>query len=220
LKYTSYLPAYEDGTESVPKRRCIKFRRRGITQKKGYEFNLVMQIYLQTFVLQKCEQLFTCECRYLPHMTNAQPKVYIISSNRVIPPPPPPLFLNTTLFFFFFLPCNSPPPPQCLFKTRSFVLNLHKRSSPSYTSTINYFQKRPQMFVQIRYRAPMPTPLCNAKYFLFCGKHLIRSNGQHITVYCLTKIMTQTKCVATYIISQHARFYIPTHYVPKSKGNK
>jgi len=31
-----HLSAYEDGTESVPKRRHIKFRRRGITQKKAY----------------------------------------------------------------------------------------------------------------------------------------------------------------------------------------
>jgi hypothetical protein len=31
-----YLPAYEDGTDSVSKRRHIKFRRRGITQKKAY----------------------------------------------------------------------------------------------------------------------------------------------------------------------------------------
>jgi len=31
-----HLPAYEDGTDSVPKRRHIKFRRRGITQKKAY----------------------------------------------------------------------------------------------------------------------------------------------------------------------------------------
>jgi len=34
----SYLSAYEDGTDSVPKRRHIKFRSRGITQKKGVEF--------------------------------------------------------------------------------------------------------------------------------------------------------------------------------------
>ena len=33
----THLHAYEDGTEqSVPKRRYIKFRRRGITQKKTY----------------------------------------------------------------------------------------------------------------------------------------------------------------------------------------
>jgi hypothetical protein len=31
-----HLLAYEDGTDSVPKRRLIKFRRRGITQKKTY----------------------------------------------------------------------------------------------------------------------------------------------------------------------------------------
>jgi len=34
--YSSYLPAYEDGIDSVPKRRHINFRRRGITQKKAY----------------------------------------------------------------------------------------------------------------------------------------------------------------------------------------
>ena len=32
----AYLPAYEDGTDSVPKRRHIKFRHREITQKKAY----------------------------------------------------------------------------------------------------------------------------------------------------------------------------------------
>jgi len=32
----TYLPAYEDGTDSVPKRQHIKSRRRGITQKKEY----------------------------------------------------------------------------------------------------------------------------------------------------------------------------------------
>jgi len=31
-----YLLVYEDGTDSVPKRRHIKFRRRGISQKKTY----------------------------------------------------------------------------------------------------------------------------------------------------------------------------------------
>jgi hypothetical protein len=36
--HSSYLPAYEDGRDSVPKRRHIKFRRRGITQKKTYIF--------------------------------------------------------------------------------------------------------------------------------------------------------------------------------------
>ena len=32
--HSSHLPTYEGGTDSVPKRRHIKFRRRGITQKK------------------------------------------------------------------------------------------------------------------------------------------------------------------------------------------
>ena len=37
IKYIiSYLFAYEDGTDRVPKRRHIKFRRRGTTQKKEY----------------------------------------------------------------------------------------------------------------------------------------------------------------------------------------
>jgi len=31
MKNSLYLPAYEDGTDSVPKRRHLKFRRRGIT---------------------------------------------------------------------------------------------------------------------------------------------------------------------------------------------
>ena len=30
------VPAYEDGTDSVPERQHIKFRRQGITQKKAY----------------------------------------------------------------------------------------------------------------------------------------------------------------------------------------
>jgi hypothetical protein len=34
--FTFHLLAYEDGRDSVPKRRLIKFRRRGITQKKTY----------------------------------------------------------------------------------------------------------------------------------------------------------------------------------------
>jgi hypothetical protein len=33
------LPAYEDGTDSVPKHWHIKFRCRGITQKKAYNEN-------------------------------------------------------------------------------------------------------------------------------------------------------------------------------------
>jgi hypothetical protein len=36
IYFIMYLLAYEDETDSVPKRRHIKFRRRGITQKKTY----------------------------------------------------------------------------------------------------------------------------------------------------------------------------------------
>ena len=39
-----YLPAYEDGTDSVPKRRHIKFRRRGITQKKTYNIQKTAKV--------------------------------------------------------------------------------------------------------------------------------------------------------------------------------
>ena len=36
MSYEEWLSAYEDGIDRVPKRRYIKFRRRGITQKKAY----------------------------------------------------------------------------------------------------------------------------------------------------------------------------------------
>jgi hypothetical protein len=39
-----HLLAYEDGTESVPKRRHIKFRRRGITQKKAYNIEYMAKV--------------------------------------------------------------------------------------------------------------------------------------------------------------------------------
>ena len=42
MKY-SHLPAYEDWTDSVPKRRHIKSRRRVITQKKAY--NIMINIF-------------------------------------------------------------------------------------------------------------------------------------------------------------------------------
>ena len=41
--YSSFLPAYEDGTNSVPKRRHIKFRRQGTTQKKAYNTPAFLQ---------------------------------------------------------------------------------------------------------------------------------------------------------------------------------
>jgi len=39
--HTTYLPAYEEG--SVPKRRHIKFRRRGIIQKKKYRSFIILR---------------------------------------------------------------------------------------------------------------------------------------------------------------------------------
>jgi hypothetical protein len=39
-----HLSAYEDETDSVPKRRHMKFRRRGITQKKTYNIQSTTKI--------------------------------------------------------------------------------------------------------------------------------------------------------------------------------
>ena len=41
---SSYIPAYEDGTDSVPKRQHVKFRRRGITQKKAYNIQNTVKV--------------------------------------------------------------------------------------------------------------------------------------------------------------------------------
>ena len=42
-----HLPAYKDGTDSFPKRRHIKFRRRGITQKKAYNIQNRAKVWNQ-----------------------------------------------------------------------------------------------------------------------------------------------------------------------------
>jgi len=42
--HSSYLPAYEGGTDSVPKRRHIKFRCWGITQKKEYNIQNMAKV--------------------------------------------------------------------------------------------------------------------------------------------------------------------------------
>ena len=42
--FYTHLPAYEDGTDSVPKRRNINFRRRGITQKKVYNIQYTAKV--------------------------------------------------------------------------------------------------------------------------------------------------------------------------------
>jgi hypothetical protein len=44
MKNSSYLPAFEDGTHSVLKCRHIKFRRRGITQKKAHNIQNTMKV--------------------------------------------------------------------------------------------------------------------------------------------------------------------------------
>ena len=42
--HSSHLPAYEDGIDSVLKRRHTEFRRRGITQKKAYDRKIFIYI--------------------------------------------------------------------------------------------------------------------------------------------------------------------------------
>jgi len=43
---SSYLPAYEDGTDSVPIHWNIKFRWRGINQKKAYKIQNMAKFYI------------------------------------------------------------------------------------------------------------------------------------------------------------------------------
>ena len=43
--HTSYLPTYEDGTDSVPKRRNIKFRRREIAQNLEYNIHNTAKVW-------------------------------------------------------------------------------------------------------------------------------------------------------------------------------
>ena len=50
----SYLSAYEDGTDSVPKRRHIEFRRRGITQKKACNIMAVVMLQLRISPYVNC----------------------------------------------------------------------------------------------------------------------------------------------------------------------
>jgi len=72
VKYTSYLPVYEDGTDrqigmksyfittclwrwnSVPKRRNIKFGHRGITQKKAYSIQNMTKVWNQEMWICSC----------------------------------------------------------------------------------------------------------------------------------------------------------------------
>jgi len=44
-RFYTHLPAYEDGTDrGVSKRRHIKFRRQGITQKKAYNIQYMAKV--------------------------------------------------------------------------------------------------------------------------------------------------------------------------------
>jgi len=44
------VPAYEDGSDSVPKSRNIKFRLRGISQKKAYNIQNTANVLNQEYV--------------------------------------------------------------------------------------------------------------------------------------------------------------------------
>jgi len=48
--YSSYLPTYEDGTDSVLKHWHVKFRRQGITQKKAYNIQYTAKVWNQEFI--------------------------------------------------------------------------------------------------------------------------------------------------------------------------
>jgi hypothetical protein len=55
--FYTYLPAYEDGRQSIPKYRHIKFRHRGITQKKLYNKPWIVYKVLYGF---KSESSLAC----------------------------------------------------------------------------------------------------------------------------------------------------------------
>jgi len=63
-----YLSVYVDGTDSVPKRRHIKFRRRGITQKKIYNKNL---LYALQFIYNICTEIEECSRYFLTTYSSA-----------------------------------------------------------------------------------------------------------------------------------------------------
>jgi len=52
--HTSYIPAYEDGRDGVPKRRHIEFRSRVITQKKAYNIQNTAKLWNQDITLVLC----------------------------------------------------------------------------------------------------------------------------------------------------------------------
>ena len=60
--HSSYLSAYEDGTDSVPKRWHIKFRRWGITQKKAYNIQDTVKVWNQECPKQACLTTWPVVC--------------------------------------------------------------------------------------------------------------------------------------------------------------
>ena len=79
LVISSYLPAYEDGTDSVPKRRHIKVRRRGITQKKAYNYTVIL-------LLCSCWDQY-CELAYINHVIKIfKPEMHVNNTCTVIVP--------------------------------------------------------------------------------------------------------------------------------------
>jgi hypothetical protein len=61
--HTSYLLSYEDGTDSVPKRWPINYRRRGITQKKANDIKNMAKVWNQEwFSLVFCQSDCGCLC--------------------------------------------------------------------------------------------------------------------------------------------------------------
>jgi len=48
--FYSHLPTYEDGTESVPKRRHINSRRRGITQRKHTTYRTRRKLEIKNLI--------------------------------------------------------------------------------------------------------------------------------------------------------------------------
>jgi hypothetical protein len=60
FRNTLFSYAYEDGTDSVPKRWHIKFRRRGITQKNAYSNFSQVLVYLVCFLNTFIRFIVTC----------------------------------------------------------------------------------------------------------------------------------------------------------------
>ena len=71
----SHLPAYEDRTDSVPKRRHIKSRRRVITQKKAYNSQLMLfgEIITVSSEIRSIENTLSAACVQNTEILNVKP---------------------------------------------------------------------------------------------------------------------------------------------------